>query len=261
MTLNRRSTSYFWSLMGFLFSLLIGLCVGGLINVLADDLPLRRRPQLPHCRDTGERLPPHLWLGLTRRLLTRGRCPHCGDPDGWRPVVVEIATAATFGLLWALHGALSAQLAVTAVYFAVFILIFVTDMEHRLILHIVTLPSIAFALLVSPFTVTPISALLGAVVGFAVFFAIYLLGSWLFGSGAMGFGDVTLATLIGAAVGLPVVIVALLSGILTGGLVTLFLLVTRLRRLRSKVPYGPFLLTGAAIGLLWGSQIVAWYLS
>ena len=260
MTPNGRSTKAYGSLMGFLISLLIGLGVGGLINILADDLPLHRRPRLPHCRQTGERLPPHLWLGLTRRLLTGGRCPHCGAPDGWRPVVVELATAATLGLLWSLHGAFSAQFAITAVYFALFILIFVTDMEHRLILHVVTLPAIAFALLASPLTITPLSALWGAAVGFVTFFAIYLVGSWLFGAGAMGFGDVTLATLIGAAVGLPVVIVALLSGILTGGVVTLFLLVTRLRRLRSKVPYGPFLLTGAAIGLLWGHQIIAWYL-
>jgi leader peptidase (prepilin peptidase)/N-methyltransferase len=241
--------------------ILAGLLAGGVINILADDLPLRRRPQLPRCQGTGERLPPHLWLGTIRRLLCGGRCPQCGQPEGWRPMIVEVATAATFGLVWVLQGGWSARLAITAIYFAVFILIFVTDMEHRLILHIVTFPSIIFALLASPVTVTPMSAVLGAAVGFGIFFLIYLLGHWVFGSGAMGFGDVTLATLIGAAVGLPTVIVALLSGILAGGVITLFLLLTRLRRLRSKVPYGPFLLAGAAIGLLWGPQIVNWYLS
>jgi leader peptidase (prepilin peptidase)/N-methyltransferase len=176
-------------------------------------------------------------------------------------VVTEVGTAVAFGVLWLLQGDLSIQLIITASYFAVFILILITDMEHRLILHIVTFPAIIFALLASTLTVSPTSALLGAAVGFATFFAIYLLGGWIFGAGAMGFGDVTLATFIGAAVGLPLVIVALLSGILAGGVVTLFLLVTRLRRLRSKVPYGPFLLTGGAITLLWGPQIVTWYLT
>jgi leader peptidase (prepilin peptidase)/N-methyltransferase len=247
--------------MGLAVFILAGFLAGGIINILADDLPLRRRPRLPRCEETGERLPAHLWLGTIRRLVTGGRCPGCGRPEGWRPVIVEVATAATFGLVWVLKGGWSPRLAITAIYFAVFILIFVTDMEHRLILHIVTFPSIVFALLASPVTVTPMSALLGAAVGFGLFSLIYLLGSWIFGSGAMGFGDVTLATLIGAAVGLPTVIVALLSGILAGGAITLLLLATRLRRLRSKVPYGPFLLAGAAIGLLWGPQIVTWYLS
>jgi leader peptidase (prepilin peptidase)/N-methyltransferase len=246
--------------MGAIVFGLVGLLVGGIINILADDLPLRRRPRVPHCRETGDAFPPHLWLAVTRRLTTRGRCPDCGEPDGARPVLTELGTAVTFGLLWLMDGGLSVQLIITAIYFGIFILILITDMEHRLILHVVTFPSILFALVASPLTITPISALLGAAVGFGTFFAIYLLGGWVFGAGAMGFGDVTLATFIGAAVGLPAVIVALLSGILTGGVITLLLLVTRLRRMRSKVPYGPFLLTGAAIALLWGPQIVDWYL-
>jgi leader peptidase (prepilin peptidase)/N-methyltransferase len=246
--------------MGALIFGLIGLLTGGVINILADDLPQRRRPQLPHCEKSGQRLPARLWLATVRRLVTGSRCPLCGDIEGWRPVITEIGTAVTFALLWALLGGFSAQLVITAIYFAVFILILITDMEHRLILHAVTIPAIVFALLASTLTVTPRAALLGAAVGFATFFLIYLVGSWVFGAGAMGFGDVTLATLIGAAVGLPAVIVALLSGILAGGVITLLLLGTGLRRMRSKVPYGPFLLIGATIALLWGPEIITWYL-
>ena len=190
-----------------------------------------------------------------------GRCPACNAPERWRLLLVEVGTAITFALLWARYGGFSPQLLVTLVYFAIFILILVTDMEHRLILHVVTLPAITFALLASVFTVTPVSALLGAAVGFVVFFSIYLIGGLIFGAGAMGFGDVTLSTFIGAATGFPIVIVALLSGISAGGIITLLLILTRIRRLRSKVPYGPFLLIGAAIALLWGDQILAWYLT
>jgi prepilin signal peptidase PulO-like enzyme (type II secretory pathway) len=174
--------------------------------------------------------------------------------------MVEVGTALTFALLWARYGVISPQLLVTCVYFGLFILILVTDMEHRLILHVVTLPAIAFALLASFVTVSPVAAFLGAAIGFLVFFAIYLVGGLVFGAGAMGFGDVTLSTFIGAAVGFPIVIVALLAGISAGGIITLFLLLTRIRRLRSKIPYGPFLLIGATIALLWGDQIIAWYL-
>jgi leader peptidase (prepilin peptidase)/N-methyltransferase len=175
--------------------------------------------------------------------------------------LVEIGTALTFGLLWGRYDShLSLPLLVTSVYFSIFILILVTDMEYRLILHVVTFPAIAFALLASFGTITPASALLGAAIGFGLFFSIYLVGGLVFGAGAMGFGDVTLSTFIGAAAGFPMVIIALLSGILAGGVITLFLLLTRIRRLRSKIPYGPFLLIGATVALLWGDQIIAWYL-
>jgi len=244
--------------LGYLLYALFGLLLGALVNVLADDLPERRRPERPRCLACDYVYRPVRWFGLTRKLGRR--CPACNAPERWRPLLVEVGLALVFGLLWGRYQRLSGELLVVSIYFVVFALILITDMEHRLILHVVTLPGIAFALAASFLTVSPAAALLGAAVGFAIFFAIYLIGGLAFGAGAMGFGDVTLATFIGAAAGFPLVVVALLIGIVAGGIITLLLLLTRLRRLRSKVPYGPFLLIGGAITLLWGGQIVAWYL-
>ncbi len=242
--------------MGYVLYALVGLVVGGIINALADDLPERRRPQTPHCPGCEQSYRPARWLGVTRRS-----CPNCGARERRRTWLIELGTALVFALLWWRFRVLSAELIVLSFYLSAFILILVTDMEHRLILHAVTFPSIAVALVASLVTITPRAALLGAVVGFVSFFIIYLLGGWVFGAGAMGFGDVTLATLIGAAAGFPMVVVGLLIGVLVGGVVTLGLLITRLRRLRSKVPYGPFLLAGGTAALLWGPQIIEWYLS
>jgi len=244
--------------LGYLLYALLGLLLGALVNVLADDLPERRLPRRPRCATCQRTYRPLRWFGLVRKL--GGGCPQCGAAERWRPLLVEVGLALVFGLLWARYQRLSGELLAVSLYFAIFALILVTDMEHRLILHVVTFPAIAFALGASFFTVSPVSALLGAAVGFSLFFAIYLIGGLVFGTGAMGFGDVTLSTFIGTAVGFPLVVVALLTGILAGGMITLLLLLTRVRRLRSKVPYGPFLLIGAAIALLWGDRIVAWYL-
>jgi leader peptidase (prepilin peptidase)/N-methyltransferase len=244
----------------YFFYALLGLAVGGLINLLADDLPERRRPGLPRCPQCGQVYRPAYWLGVARRLTGGGRCPACEAPERWRPVLVELGTALIFGLLWARYGQLSARLVSTSLFFAIFVLILVTDMEHRLILHAVTFPAAVLAFAASFFTINPRSALLGAAIGFVFFYLIYLMGGAVFGAGAMGFGDVTLSTFIGAAAGFPLVVVALLTGILAGGVITSGLLLLGRRRLRSKVPYGPFLIIGAAIALLWGDQIIAWYL-
>jgi leader peptidase (prepilin peptidase)/N-methyltransferase len=193
-----------------------------------------------------------------RKLV--GRCPACDTRERWRPALVELGMALVFAFVWFWYDGFSVQLLVTSMYMTIFALILVTDMEHRLILHVVTFPGIVLALLASFATITPVSALLGAAAGFALFFAIYLVGGLVYGAGAMGFGDVTLSTLIGAAVGFPFVLVALLLGILAGGIITIFLLLSRIRRMSSKIPYGPFLLLGATVTLLWGDRIVAWYL-
>jgi leader peptidase (prepilin peptidase)/N-methyltransferase len=244
--------------LGTLLYPLVGLLLGALINLLADDLPERRRPRRPRCAACERVYRPLWWFGLVRKLGRR--CPECHAPERWRPLLVEVGMALILGLLWGRYQHLSGELLVVSIYFAAFVLILVTDMEHRLILHVVTVPAIAFALAASFLTVSPLAALLGAAVGFTLFYASYLIGRLAFGAGAMGFGDVTLATFIGTAVGFPLVVVALLTGILAGGMITLLLLLTRIRRLQSKVPYGPFLLIGAAVTLLWGDQIVAWYL-
>jgi len=74
-------------------------------------------------------------------------------------------------------------------------------------------------------------------------------------------GDVKLACLIGLATGLPLVIVALLTGILLGGLVAIVLLLLRLKGRKDVIPYGTFLAIGPIVTLLWGNDIFNWYLS
>ena len=91
-----------------------------------------------------------------------------------------------------------------------------------------------------------LTTLLGGAVGLS-FFSLVALAR----QGDMGAGDVKLAALIGLMVGFPQVLWALSLGILAGGVVALFLLLTHLRELDSYMPYAPFLCLGAAITLVY----------
>jgi len=103
-------------------------------------------------------------------------------------------------------------------------------------------------------------ALLGAVTGFVFFFVLYWVGSRLLGAGALGFGDVTLATMIGAMTGFPLVLLALVLGILLGGLITALLLLTRRLTMRSYLAYGPFLAVAGIVAVVWAEGLLGWYL-
>ena len=97
-----------------------------------------------------------------------------------------------------------------------------------------------------------LSALLGGAAGFVLMLLPYLLTR---GRG-MGYGDVKLAAFIGLMSGFPLVVVALLVGIIMGGIVAVFLLVSRLVKSRkAAIPYGPFLAVGAMVALIWGDRI------
>lgn len=157
---------------------------------------------------------------------------------------------------------------------AVFVLIAVIDIEHRLILHVVSLPAAAVMAAIGILDPTRGAAktLWGGLVGAGVVGVMYL-GGILFsrtlarirGSRleevAFGFGDVTLAALIGLTVGWPGIILALLLGVFAAGAYALVYLVGSLLLRRyvafTAIPYGPFLILGAlAVYLGWVTSLV-----
>lgn len=252
---------------------IVGLLVGGLINVLADDLPDRGRPHAPHYPDGSPR-PVSAWLGLTAFLT--GQRASSFDPTAWLPwrhPITELVTAIFFG---AMAAGLRDEPALLPwmVYVAVLILITVIDVEHRLILFMVVLPACLFALIVA--AVLPgeertfTDYVLGGVEGFALFFAMFL-GGVVFseaartGEVAFGFGDVMLATLSGLMLGWKAFIFAALITVFAGALgAVLYLAARALMRRRyalfTPLPYGPYIVIATLIMLLFrdGLQDLIW---
>jgi leader peptidase (prepilin peptidase)/N-methyltransferase len=183
---------------------------------------------------------------------------------------VELATALIFALLcW--HYGLSAELGVMAFYACLFTIIFVIDLEQGLILNKVVYPGMVVALLLALLpqswltqetwltqVIKPgiASAALGGAIGFAIFLLITLVSR-----GGMGWGDVKLAALIGLATGFPLVFLAIIMGAILGGIVAVALLIAKKRNRRQTIPFGPFLALAAMVTLLWGSNILSWYLA
>jgi len=176
---------------------------------------------------------------------------------------VELATALIFALLsW--HYGLSPALGVMAFYACLFIVIFVIDLEQGLILNKVVYPSLVVALLLAllprpwltQWIVTGIAnAAIGGAIGFALFLLIAIVSR-----GGMGWGDVKLAALIGLATGFPLVLLAIIMGAILGGIVAVALVIAKKRKRRETIPFGPFLALATMITLLWGNNILSWYL-
>ena len=247
-----------WIVLGAFLS---GILVGGVVNQLGSDLPGRGAPTKPHCPYCGNERPWWQWLGLLAYLVGRSRCQSCGAMVRFRRPLTELGLGFTYGYLWIALGP-SVKLLFYALYSAIFALVLVTDLERRLILDVVTYPAIILGL-VGSFLVPDItwwSALLGGGIGLLFFYVAALVGHVVFGAGALGGGDVKLAAFIGVITGFPMVIEAIVLTILIGAAVSSFLLITGIRSLRDHVPYGPFLVAGALITLLWGYPIAEWFL-
>jgi len=241
----------------------VGLALGSFLNVCIDRLPagksiIRLRS---HCESCEQALRTRDLIPLFSYLRLRGRCRYCGARVPIRIFLVELGTALVFGLLtW--HFGPGLELAFALIYACFFIVILAIDLEHQLILDIVVYPAMALAFIFSffwtGFSGWPAMGVLNALLGGAVGFA-FMLVPFLISRGGMGGGDVFLAALIGLVVGYPLVIVALLMGILAGGVAAVCLLALGIKKRKDPIPFGPFLAAAAMVTLIWGLPILEWY--
>lgn len=192
------------------------------------------------------------------QLLCRGEEDATEPPLPGEPFWAPVLDAAALGFLFFRFGVSPRSLA-AALLLVVLVLVFVFDARHRLILNKVIYPSIVVALLTSP--INPLlqadnglgkvdSAVLGAVVGGGIFFLFVIISR-----GGVGLGDAKLTFFLGAVLGfLPIqgspIIRALIYGIIVGGVAAALLLISRVRRMRDFIPYGPFLCLGGAAAVL-----------
>ncbi len=249
--------------MGNLLFGLLGIIVGSAINMLADNLPERTKVQRPYCIECGHVHSYSHWLAIGRWLWGGRRCANCGAAIPTRALLVEISTAVSFGVLPSLIVE-PVNLAVNSLFIALLILIIVIDLEHRLILNLITYPATVAALLASLLVTNDQNtlplALVGAAVGFLMFFIAYWAGQLMFGPGALGFGDVKLAMLLGAMLGFHRIVFALVLAVLLGGVISLMVvLINRRVNRKTYLPYGQYLAVAGIFMLIWGTQVVSWY--
>jgi leader peptidase (prepilin peptidase)/N-methyltransferase len=239
-------------------ALLVGLAFGSFLNVCIVRLPhdgslLRPPSSCPHCRARiawRDNIPVVSWL------LLRGRCRHCGGPISAQYPLIELLV----GVLWAgaaFAWGLTLHALAGAVLGTILLGIAVTDARHMLIPDEFTWGGLVLGLAFALGGGGPalVQALLGAAAGFALLYAIAVIGEWVFKEEAMGGGDIKMMAMIGAFVGWQGVLLTVFLGALLG---TLIFVPLTLRKKR-LVPFGVFLAVGAAAAFVAGGAIVTWY--
>jgi len=250
----------------YVFLFLLGAAVGSFLNVLIDRLPRKEgflfgRSYCENCRTP---LPWFDLIPIFSFFWLRGRCRFCKTRIPLRLLVVEILTGVGFVLLFWLgkdyHG-LYYWLLITVycLLFSSFIVLFFTDLEYGILPDRVVAPAMAATLVwrITPLVLNTRYWILPAL-GLALFF-LFLIA--ITRGRGMGFGDVKLGFLVGLVLGWPGTLVAAFLAFLLGGLVSAILLVVGRKHFGETVPFGPFLIIGTGIAVVFGSQIWSWYLS
>ena len=270
-----------------LLAFIVGACVGSFLNVCITRWPhelsvISPRSRCPRCERpiaAVENIPLVSWLML------RGKCRGCGLPISPMYPAIELVTALGWLATVYTFGPTFTALRI-AVLGTVLLGIAVTDARHYLIpdgftvfglLWVFVTALIAMALnQPSPFA-DAYDSLIGACAGAGAIAIAGWLGEVALKKEAMGFGDVTLMAVIGAAVGpgraLLVVFVGALIGVVA--FVGVVYPLSRVRRTHRTpqldlalgdapldlphVPFGVFLAPAALATLLWGYDLIGWY--
>ena len=263
----------------FIFASLIG----SFINVCAYRLPLGRSIVSPGsaCTSCGEGVKWYLNIPILSYLFLRGRCDSCASPFSCRYALIELITA-LLGVVVFMNFCSSLMLMVYYFIFTIFlIIIFLIDLDHWLILDFVSVPAIIVGLIGSIFVFNmnpydsalyflfpelPIysnkflynfcNSILGIGFGYVLFKMIAFWGTVLLRQEAMGGGDVKLAMVIGAFLGMEKGIAAMFLSFFIGFVFVLPIILFMKKSGREPLPFGTFMALSGFVTLIYGDSII-----
>lgn len=255
-----------------ILAFVFGALIGSFLNVVVYRLPRKKsivRPQSA-CTSCNVVISGYDNIPIFSWILLKGKCRSCKSSISPRYVFVEIGTATLFALItWKFAPkSLATTLDLIALLYlaAISIALALIDLETHTLPNRIVLPSYLVGLLllgasaVASANFYPLErGLLGAV----LLWGVYFIMAMAYGGG-MGFGDVKTAGALGLFLGYlgwKVLIVGAFSAFLLGGIFALVLMATKRAKLHSGIPFGPWMLIGAWIGIFLGGAIAQGYLN
>jgi leader peptidase (prepilin peptidase)/N-methyltransferase len=267
-----------------IFAFVLGACIGSFLNVCIGRWPagmsvIRPPSRCPACERpirARENVPILGWIAL------RGRCAGCASRISAQYPLVELLIALVWLAAVVLFGPTLLALRVAA-FVTLMIGIAITDAKHYVIpdgftvFGLVWLIVTAFVAVIagsaSSFA-TPYDALMGALTGAGAIAIAGWLGEAALGREAMGFGDVTLMAVVGAALGPQRALLTIFIGAALGVVVFVGIVIPfgrgRVRTVDGDgtevatlpiVPFGVFLAPAAIVTLFYGNTLIQWYLA
>jgi leader peptidase (prepilin peptidase)/N-methyltransferase len=259
----------------------LGLLIGSFLNVVVYRVPLGKSIVSPPsaCPGCGTEIRPYDNIPVLSWILLRGKCRTCKEPISIRYPLVELATGVLFFVVALLavpplldapspRAAVAGALVIVAyLYFvAISVALALIDLDVHKLPNVIVLPSYVVALVLfgaASIISGDFAPLVRAVIAMAALAIVYFLMVLVY-PGGMGMGDVKLAGVLGIYLGWvgwgPVFVGALAAFILGGVFGIILMLVGRATR-KTGIPFGPWMLVGAGLGIIFGSIAFEGYLS
>jgi leader peptidase (prepilin peptidase)/N-methyltransferase len=274
---------------GYIFVFIFGAIVGSFLNVVIHRVPLEESIVFPNsaCPNCKKAIKPYDNLPILSWLILGGKCRSCKAKISPRYLGVELLTALLFTLtFWAIG--FTAFLPVALVFVATIVSLIFIDAENMILPDVINYPLLGLALLVrvlyplfigadyfadlryAPLSllhnqpvwlVSLLGAMLGALAGGGSLWLVGEIWKRLRKVEAMGLGDVKMMFAVGALLGWRLTVLTIFLGAFSGAVVGVFLVFKdKNKDMQTQIPFGIFLGIGSILALLFGEQMIGWYI-
>lgn len=241
-----------------IFAFVLGLVIGSFINVCIYRLPLGLSLVSPpsRCPRCNSKLKAVDLVPVFSWLFLRGKCRRCQEKISIRYPLVELVCGLGFLVLFWKYG-LTVQYLAAVFLFSGLVVCSMIDYDHKIIPVQVnlTLAVAAIPLLLFQSVDVFLNGLLGALVGGGLLLLVAVASK-----GGMGGGDIKLAAVLGLYLGWQHLLLALFIAFVIGAVTGLVYVWVRKKTMKQTLPFGPFLSLATFIVLLWGWEIIRWYM-
>ncbi len=264
-----------------LLATVFGLVIGSFLNVVVYRVPNGMSVSHPAsaCPNCNSEIRAYDNVPVLSWFVLRGKCRDCRTPISGRYPIVEAATGAFFLIVavrfWPTAGLpsdathIASRLIEMAAFLylaAISLALAIIDAEHHRLPNRIVLPSYIVAIVMlgaADVLAGDFSGLLRTLIGGAAMFVFYFGIAFAYPAG-MGFGDVKLAGVLGlylAFLGWGPLIVGAFAAFLVGGVFAIVLIASKRVGRKGGIPFGPWMLAGAWIGVFAGQAVFGGYLS
>ncbi|MCS6099631.1 prepilin peptidase [Shewanella baltica] len=234
------------------------------LNKPIDDFPEKYNLVVPGsaCPKCKTSIKPWHNLPLLGWLMLKGKCAACHAPISARYPIIEFVTGLLIATL-AWHFGPSWQFIFASILTFVLVALTGIDLDEMLLPDQMTLPLLWLGLIINlnHTFASPTDAIIGAAAGYLSLWSIFWLFKILTGKEGMGYGDFKLLAVFGAWLGWQMLPLVILLSSLVGAVVGITMIVSKRLKQGNPIPFGPYIAAAGWIALLFGQQIVDWYLS
>lgn len=246
--------------MDYVLVIIIGMIIGSFLNVCIFRVPNEESISYPpsHCINCDHRLMPLDLIPIFSFIFLRGRCRYCKEEISFQYPIVEALNCILYIIIFFEYGV---SIATLKYFVLISLLIVISFIDYKT--QYVYQSNIIFGLICGIIFMLinfmlyksgGLDCIMGSIIGFLIIKTIVLITK------GMGDGDAEIALVCGLFLGVKGILLGLFLSVIIGGASGVLIIILKLKNLKDKMAFGPFIAVGTFISMIWAKEILEWYM-